>query len=201
VDLGALFAAEATRPLFVCDIDNTLAFFAEAVCVAVNARFGASYLLSRMTSYNLTALLTPEQAAWLSTHTARDPWYLNLAPDHSAIGALRTIRDAGNRVVIASDRPAAAAQATTTWLDQYGVPRDGQVLQGPGSKRTALAASGPASPAVLIDDDPAKWLTIARPGVQVWCPARPWTPPTWRQYPNVRVFTDWAEVLAGRGIA
>jgi hypothetical protein len=201
VDLGALFAAEAARPLVVCDIDNVLAFHAEAVCVAVNARFGASYLLARMTAYPIARLLPSEQAAWLSAHTARDPFLLNLAPDHAAISALGTVRDAGHRIVIASDRPAAVADTTTAWLDQYAVPRDGQVLQGPGSKRTALAASSPASPAVLIDDDPAKWLTIARPGVQVWCPARPWTPPGWRQYPHVRVFTDWAELLGALGIA
>lgn len=201
MDLGALFAAEAARQLVVCDIDNTLAFHAEAVCTAVNARFGASYLLSRMTAYPLATLLQPEQAAWLAAHTARDPWILNLAPDHAAISALNTIRDAGHRVVIASDRPAAVADATTAWLNQYGVPRDGQVLDGPGSKRTALAGSGPASPAVLVDDDPSKWLTIARPGVQVWCPQRPWTPPTWRQYPHVHVFTDWAELLTRLGIA
>jgi hypothetical protein len=195
VDLGAVFAAEVTRPLVVCDIDNVLAFQAEAACTAVNARFGASYLTSRLTAYPLTNLLEPEQRDWLTAHTTREPWIANLAPDREAMRALAAIRDTRHRVLVASDRPATVADATAKWLDANQVPRDGQVLGGPGSKRTALAANNPASPAVLIDDDPAKWLTIARPGVEVWCPQRPWTPASWRQYPNVRVFTDWAEVL------
>jgi 5' nucleotidase, deoxy (Pyrimidine), cytosolic type C protein (NT5C) len=201
VDLGALFAAEAGRPLVACDIDNVLAFHAEAVCTAVNARFGASYLASQMTAYPFSNLLETEQAKWLAAHITRGPWIANLAPDRAASAALGRIHDAGHRVLIASDRPPQSAEATASWLDANRVPRDGQILEGPGSKGRALAANGPASPAVLIDDDPSKWLTIARPGVEVWSPMRPWTPQSWRQYPNVRVFSDWSEVLGRLGIS
>lgn len=200
MDLGALFAAAATRTLIVCDIDNTLAYHAEAACAAVNARFGTGYLAAGMTSYPITARFTAEQRQWLAGHTVRDPWILNLAPDREAIGALGAIRRAGHRVLIATDRPALTATATGRWLDAHQVPRDGQILRGPGSKGAALAERGPASPGVLVDDDPAKWLTIARAGVQVWCPRRPWTPPQWRQYPNVRVFDQWTELLGALGI-
>lgn len=200
MDLGALFAAEAARPLVVCDIDNVLAYQAEAACTAVNSRFGTSYLTSMMATYPVANLFEAEQRQWFNAQAARGPWILNLAPDREAVGMLGRIRGGGNRVVISSDRPPAAANATVKWLDAYAVPRDGQVLDGPGSKRAALAVSGPTSPAVLIDDAPDKWLTIARAGVEVWCPRRPWTPATWRQYPNVRVFTDWAEVLGRLGL-
>lgn len=201
MDLGAVFAAEAARPLVVCDIDNVLAFHAEAACTAVNARFGTSYLASRMLTYPIANQLEPEQRQWLATQSVRDPWILNLAPDRDALMALRKIHEARHRVVIASDRPPVVAKATARWLDSNAVLRDGQVLDGPGSKRTVLASSGQGVLAVLLDDDPAKWLTIARPGVEVWCPRRPWTPQGWRQYPNVRVFTDWAEVLGRLGIS
>jgi hypothetical protein len=198
VDLGSIFAAEATRPLVVCDIDNVLAWHAEAVCIAVNARFGTSYLVSRMTAYPFNSMLEMEQARWLAQHTSRDPWIANLAPDHEAIAALTAIQAAGNRLIVSSGRPAETAAATGKWLDCWQVPRDGTRLEGPGSKQAALAGCGPATPGVLIDDDPRKWLTVARPGVEVWCPSRPWTPQR-RSYPNVRVFSSWAEPLGWLG--
>lgn len=43
-DLGALFFSELSRPFVVCDIDNVLAFHAEAACCALNARFGTNPL-------------------------------------------------------------------------------------------------------------------------------------------------------------
>lgn len=201
MDLGALFATEATRPAVVCDIDNVLTCQAEALCTAVNSRFGTSYLVTGATTYPVANQFTAEQRQWVATVTARDPWILNLAPDQQAIAALQTIRRAGHRITIATNRPATTAAATTRWLDAHQVPRDNQAIEGPGSKRTALAANGPASPALCLDDDPSKWLTLARPGVEVWCPRRPWTPATWRQYPNVRVFTDWTEVLGRLSIS
>jgi hypothetical protein len=200
MDLGAVFAAEVSRPpqpLVVCDVDNVLAWHAEAVCIALNARFGTSYLVTQMTAYPLATMLEAEQAAWLAQYTERGSWCANLAPDHEAIAAMAAIRGTGHRVTISSDRPAQVADATTAWLDYWQVQRDGDLLQGPGSKQAALAAS--AAPAVLVDDDPRKWLTVARPGVGVWCPARPWTPQGWRKYPNVRVFQSWAEPLSWLG--
>lgn len=201
MDLGALFTTEATRPLVVSDIDNTLAYQAQAECTAVNSRFGTSYLTTMMTTFPTANLFEPEQRQWLTAVKHRDPWLLNLAPDREAISALRLIRGHGHRVVISSDRHPAEATTTVRWLDANNVPRNGQVLNGPGSKRAVLAANGPANPGILIDDAPEKWLTIARPGVEVWCPRRPWTPPSWRQYPNVHVFDDWAEVLGRLGIS
>lgn len=196
VDLAAVFAAEAARPLVVCDIDNTLAYQAEAECHAVNARFGASHLVSAMVSFPTSNLFTAEQRAWLHGQKHRDPWIMNLAPYGEAIAALGVIRGSGYRVVVSSDRHPDEAPATVRWLDAHAVPRDAQLLDGPASKRQLLAACSPAGPGVLVDDSPEKWLTIARPGVEVWCPRRAWTPVSWRAYPNVHVFDDWAEVLA-----
>lgn len=198
-DLGAVFFSELSRPQVVCDIDNTLAFHAEAVCCALNARFSTARTVPSLTAYPFGPLLHPDEAQWLAQFTSRDQWAANMAPDRTAIDALTAVHDAGHSVAIASDRNPVIAQATSEWLDANRVPRDGQRLEGAGSKAAALARCGPESPAVLIDDDPRNWLTVARAGVQVWSPRRPWTPPGWQRYPGVKVFTDWSEPLGWLG--
>jgi hypothetical protein len=200
VDLGAVFFHELSRPLVVCDIDNTLAFHAEAICCALNARFGTNRTPATLTAYPFGSFLPPDEAAWLARFCARDAWAANMAPDLRAIEALNAIHAAGHPVTVASDRNPLIADATRDWLDAWGVQRDGSVLEGPGSKRTALASCGPGSPAVLVDDDPRQWLLAARAGVEVWSPRRPWTPAGWESYRNVRVFTGWSEPLGWLGI-
>lgn len=200
MDLGQIFAAELSRPLIVCDIDNTLAFQAEAVCTALNARFGTARTPSALAAYPFGVLLGPDEARWMDQFTGRDSWVACLAPDRDAIRALNATGSAGSTVVVASDRRPALAAATVAWLDASGVRRDRDVLQGPGSKQAALSGCSPSRPGILVDDDPRAWLTIARPGVQVWSPKRPWTPAGWASYPGVRVFTSWAEPLAWLGV-
>lgn len=199
MDLGALFFAELNRPLVVCDIDNTLAFQAEAVCTALNARFGTARTPGGLTAYPYP--LPSDEQAWLNRFMSRDAWAANMAPDHEAVAALAAIRSAGSPVTVATSRPAVIADATRRWLDDWHVERDRTVLEGPGSKRKALAACGPDSPGILIDDAPVYWLTLARAGVEVWSPKRPWTPPGWQRYPGVRVFTDWSEPLEWLGVS
>ena len=201
VDLGAVFFHELSRPLVVCDIDNVLAFHAEAVATALNARFGTSRTPATLTAYPFGSFLPPDEAAWLARFCARDAWAANMAPDLRAIGALNAIHAVGHPVTVASDRNPLIADATRDWLDSWGVQRDGSVLEGPGSKRAALTSCGPGSPAVLVDDDPRAWLTTARAGVEVWSPKRPWTPAGWESYRGVRVFTSWAEPLGWLGVA
>jgi hypothetical protein len=200
VDLGTVFFHELSRPLVVSDIDNVLGFHAEAVATALNARFGTNRTPASLTAYPFGSFLPPDEAAWLARFCARDAWAANMAPDLSAIEALNAIRSAGHPVTVASDRNPLIADATRGWLDAWGVQRDGSALEGPGSKRTALASCGPDSPGALIDDDPRQWLLSARAGVEVWSPKRPWTPAGWQSYRNVRVFTSWAEPLGWLGI-
>ena len=118
-----------------------------------------------------------------------------------AIAALNAIHAAGHHVIVSSDRPPATTQrATLDWLAKWRVSCDEVRLLGRGGKRQVLAAYGPDNPAVLIDDDPAKALTVARPGVQVWSPQRPWTPAAWQRYPNYWVFPSWTAVLERLGV-
>ena len=201
MDLGALFFSQASRPLVVCDIDNVLAFHAEAVCCALNARSGTNRTPATLTAYPFGSFLPPDEAAWLSRFCSRDAWAANMAPDLKAITALSAVRSSGCPVTVASDRNPLIADATRDWLDSWGVQRDGTVLEGPGSKRAALASCGPTSPGVLLDDDPRQWLLAARAGVEVWSPKRPWTPAGWESYRNVRVFTSWDEPLGWLGVS
>lgn len=201
VDPADLFAAAAARPTIVCDIDGVLAWTAEAILTALNARFGLSLLVEQMTSYSPAALVSREQAAWLDRQLQWGPFYANLAPDHHALDALDTLHTAGFELTVCTERPDTAQTATSRWLSTWDVPHDRFAMPGRGGKPGVLAPYGPTNPAVLIDDDPSKWLTVARGGVPVWTPSRPWTPANWQHYPNVWVFTAWDELVSRLGVS
>lgn len=197
-DPVAAFVAAATRPTIVCDIDGVLAFFAETMTTVLNAHFGLSLLASELTSYRVEDTLDQAQRDWWATQLGRGVLYSNVAPDYSGIGALNAIHAAGYHVIISSDRPTTAQTATRRWLARWRVAHDEVILAGKGGKRRVLADYGPDDPAVLIDDDPTKAITVARPGVEVWAPTRPWIPTS--SYPNWWVFGSWAQVLARLGV-
>lgn len=201
VDPAAAFLAAANRPTIVSDVDGVLGFLTESIVTALNAHFGLSLVVSDMTSYWIEDTLAPDQRDWLVRQFARGVFYANVAPDYSAIAALGALREAGHHVIVSSDRPPdTTRQATADWLAKWRVAHDEVQLLGKGGKRRILAAYGPDNPAILLDDDPAKALTVARPGVQVWSPARPWTPASWRRYPNYWVFPSWTAVLERLGV-
>lgn len=201
LDAGALFTAAAGRPTIISDIDGVLAFTSEAVTAAVNARFGLSLLVREQATYSLAPRLTRDQAAWVDGLFGRGPFLSNLAPDAHALDSLDVLHDAGFEVLVCTERPLAAHTATAAWLSDWDVSHDELLMPGPGGKPAALAGYGPDNPAVLLDDDPSKWLTVARPGVPVWTPRRPWTPTTWARYENVWVFDRWDELVSRLGIS
>lgn len=194
--------AAMQRPAVVCDIDGVLGFLTESAVTALNAHFGLSIVVSDMQSYWIEDTLPAVQRQWLTAQFTKGVFYANVAPDYSAIAALTALHAAGLHVTVASDRPPETTrQATMAWLSKWRVPSDEVVLNGRGGKVATLAPYGPQRPAVLIDDDPAKALTVARPGVQVWSPQRPWTPQSWRRYPNYWVFPSWAAALDRLGVS
>lgn len=194
MDPTEAFLARATRPLVVSDIDGVLNMLSYTIATALNARFGLSLLVSEMKTYRVETTLTTEQGEWLNAQFGKGSFYANAVADREAITALGALRAAGFRVVVATDRPVGTETATERWLDANGVGRDGFQI-GPGCKRKLLAEYEPGNPAVLIEDNPETWLSVARPGVEVWTPKRPWITDSWQQYPNVFVFDRWAEVL------
>lgn len=180
----------------MCDIDGVLGFLTESAVTALNSHFGLSIVVSDMHTYWIEDTLPADQRDWLNQQFTKGVFYANVAPDYSAIAALDAMHRDGLHIIVSSDRPAQTTrQATTEWLGKWRVPFDELRLEGRGGKRKVLSAYGPARPAILIDDDPAKALTIARPGVQVWSPTRPWTPANWQRYPNYWVFPSWDAAL------
>lgn len=194
------FSARAARPVLISDIDGVLAFLTETITTALNAHFGTNVVVSQMHNYWIEQDLPSAQRAWLEHQFQRGVFYENCAPDYAAIAALGAMHLDGYHVIVSSDRPAHTRPETDRWLAEWRVPHDEVVINGPGSKKALVAAHGPEHPAVLFDDDPSKATTIARPGVEVWSPQRPWTPKDWKRYPNYWVFPDWDSVLERLGV-
>lgn len=183
-------------PHLFCDIDGVLAFQPEGSMLAVNARFGTSYLVPEATSYPWADTLPARQQRWVQANKAVIA--ANLAPDTMAVHVLQRAVSEGLSVTVCTERDESLTALTRAWCSFWGVPGDGPEVVGPGGKAALLEPYGPDSPAVLVDDDPAKE-AYARPGVQVWVPPRPWTPQ--RNAPGgVWRFPDWHAVKVKLGL-
>lgn len=190
VDPVKVFSNAYDRPTLVFDLDGVLAFLAESLCSALNAKFDASYQAHALTVYRLEDVIPRVQADWLVTQFGQPQLYANSAPDLHAIDVVCDAQQAGYVVRIASDRRVAPLEGVTReWLSRWGVAYDDLHLLGPGGKVAFMQQFNRRKPAVLIDDDPVKQVTIPKPGVQVWTPIRPWTPDVSR--PGVWRFADW----------
>lgn len=190
------------RPALVFDCDGILSFTSEALCTALNARFDTAYSPQDQLFFPgtlLAAKLPPEQAGWVAEQMRSPAFVSAYAPDFHALDCLRDSWDAGFSVSVATERAPELADATTGWLHDWGAPPVPVHAVGSGQKPTWMAARyGVGRTAVLIDDNPAAAVTIARDGIEVWAPARPYTPVITRD--NVRRFTTWADVRHWLGL-
>lgn len=191
------FLQAKTRPLILCDIDDTLAWASEAIEIALNARYGLQRTVSQELMYPPGATLAGTQAAWLRELQHTSTFYTNIAPDWHAIDAINTLNDAGYHVTVATHRLPAMTQVTNAWLDHYGVQRD-DTLVGPGQKEH-FAEKHPDS-VVAFDDCPRRAVSLPKHGALLWMPRRPWTPAWCDTVNGVHVFTDWAQPLAALGV-
>lgn len=195
-----LFRQTLMRPDIVVDIDGVLAFLAEAVFGALNARFGTMYDAHTMRTYWVEGALPENQGTWLKAFFD-NPWtYVNLAPDLGAVRAINKLHEAGFTVIIATDRPTSAHGLTETWLSRWGVEYD-RLFVGPGSKESLIVQHSPERPMVLFDDSPQR-IPMARLGVTIDMPLRPWTPKNVKdgEVEHVMAFDDWAKILKGFGV-
>lgn len=178
-------------PHLFFDIDGVLAFQPEGLILAVNGRFGTGYLLAEARTYPFYATLPAAMQRWAVAN--RPIVAANLAPDTRAIRVLAKAVKAGYPVTVCTERPPELAGVTRAWLAYWAVPgaADAQVT-GPGGKDPLLASYGEGNPALLVDDAP-KNEALARPGVEVWVPPRPWTPDG-KPPGGVTRFADWREV-------
>jgi hypothetical protein len=184
------------------DVDGVLAFTAEALCTALNAAFGTSYnplAQEFFTGGLIPSRLPPVQAAWAGGQL-RNPGFLRgFAPDFRALDVLADAHDAGFPCTVVTERDPGLGVATAAWLAAWGAPAIPVHAVGQGQKPAYMAAGfGPERPAVLIDDNPSVKITIARPGVQVWLPARPYNAGPDRG--DARRFTSWQAVRYWLGL-
>lgn len=199
----------ATRPALIWDVDNVLAFTGEAICGALNARFGSDYDVMTQTFYQGTLLpgqLPGGQASWLMAELATFRIFATCAPDWRALDTMRDAQAAGYPCVVVTERAPDLAARTAAWLTGWGMADHPPVYAvGTGSKpawiRARFGTSGPEepAPAVLIDDNPVTRLTVARDGVDVWLPARPYNDGPER--PHTRSFTDWQQARYWLGLS
>jgi len=184
----------ASLPALYFDIDGVLAFQPEGSVLAVNGRFGTSYLVAEATTYPWAATIPQVQQDWLEASKA--VVCANLAPDTIAIATVRKAVKAGYPVTVITERDPSLAKLTAAWLAYFQVPYDNLALPGKGMKGERIAAGG--GKAILIDDSPANE-PIASSDVQVWVPPRPWTPAgdppagVWR-------FSSWRDVRKKLGL-
>lgn len=185
------------KPALFIDINGVLAFQPEGLILAVNARYGETYLISDVTTYPFYATLPAGQQQWAQANRAVIA--ANLAPDTRAIRVVQKAAKAGLSVTICTERPSELAGLTRAWLAYWAVPgaAAAQVV-GPGGKEALLASYGEDNPALLVDDAP-KNEALARPGVEVWVPPRPWTPQG-KPPAGVTRFSDWREVSKRLGL-
>jgi hypothetical protein len=195
-------AGLTSRPVLVWDVDGVLAFTAEALTAALNARFGTAYSPQSQgffTGRISRAALPPEQAEWLVRQFGSI--VPSMAPDWHAADTMTTAAAAGYPTVIVTERSPELAGPTRQWLSDWGIAPPPLSAVGPGQKPAWMAARfGPASPAVLIDDNALVRRTIARPGVETWLPARPYNSPAPERV-HTRLFTSWPAVRYWLGLA
>jgi hypothetical protein len=182
-----------THPTLVWDVDGTLAFTAEALCAALNARYGTSYDPASERFFPgkfISAGLPADQGAWLAGELTGWTVYSSCAPDWRAIDVMTDAAAAGYPSVIVTERHPALAAHTQEWFTSWGVKAPPVTAVGSGNKPGYLAGRyGPENPAILLDDNPVTVRTVARAGIDVWLPARPYTPTaTWD---HTRVVTSW----------
>lgn len=181
------------KPTLVWDCDGILSFTAEGLCAALNAKFGTRYGPQSQGFFPGTLLvhrLPPEQGAWAQAMLSNPVFLAALAPDFHALDTLIDAYNAGWACEVTTERAPECENATREWLDGWGVPPVSVHAVGHGNKPGWMASRyGPPMPAVLIDDSPLAQTAIARPGISVWSPQRPYTPPVHRA--QVRDFPSW----------
>ena len=190
MDLSAVALRQLRRPTVLSDVDNILCYYIEGELLAVNARYGTSYSLDQMTTYQGHGVYDDEQREWIHSwrHTASALDLL--APNYQAIDALTQLHDAGCRIIVASNRPVEMATTTTEWLRKYEVPFDLIFLNGPGSKPWVAKHYGPL---VWLDDDPHMWPYAVPTRSTIYTPRREWTPSTPRR--GVIVYSNYTDVI------
>jgi uncharacterized HAD superfamily protein len=192
-NVAATFPVPGPLPALYCDIDGVLAFEPEGSIIAVNAMFATSYLAAEVDWFPFSGKLSAVRAKWLAENWPQIA--ANLAPDTIAADVMRRAVAHGYPLTVCTERGPSLAAVTSAWLNTWEIPADKLAVVEPGGKATLLAGHSEDNPAILIDNSPLN-VSIARPGVSVWQPARPYN----SGGDGVIRFTDWNEAAALLGL-
>lgn len=187
------FMAQLAKPLVVCDIDGVLADWGFGAVAAVNAKYGEDYGYDDITDRH--DWLPKKQQKWFDEYRESEDYYRGLAPAEDAIAALGSLRDAGYRVWVVSDRSPDLADVSNAWLDRWGVPREETHIQH-GYKAMLASQASPVDPVAFIDDNPRHVKDLPGPGRTLYLLRRPWNLGAGDGVEGVRPVATWLEVLA-----
>lgn len=182
----------ARRPTLVFDIDGVLAFDQETWAAAVLGAFG-DVPPDFMAVYEPDTTLPPWQAGWLRAQHTQPDVHEIMCPDWHGADTLDHARAAGFGVIVVSERDPRLHATSQAWLSAWGINPGALFTVGHGNKPDFMRRFTPASPAILIDNNPATILTIASPHTPVWLPARPYVPDV--PGPNAWRFPAWDAVV------
>jgi hypothetical protein len=191
-DLSSVFAQAMSRPTIISDIDGVLANYVSAACEAVNGHFATQYTPMAWWSYR--GPFSADEYDWLVSERFGDgAFWMAESPHYDAIAALGALGAQGYHLIISSEAPAEQRSARVAWLEHYEVPYNELYLVGPGGKAELCAGFDAEHPAVLIDDNPARWVDCAHEGIEILCPRTPYCPVIASE-PNVTIFDRFSEV-------
>jgi uncharacterized protein len=105
------------------DIDSTLHHYWDTLSEAALNRFGIDLPYEEQFDWGITRL-KPKQLEVVIADTYRDAAILAGTPYPGAVEVVRAWHDAGHFIHVTSHRAGGCHRATTTWLEQIGLPFD-----------------------------------------------------------------------------
>jgi FMN phosphatase YigB (HAD superfamily) len=105
------------------DIDSTLHDYWPQLAHAAKKRFGVDLQYEQQLTWEIAALRR-EQVRVLVEETHKDVNVLAAEPYPGAVEAIRSWKEQGHFILIASHRHNRARGATTQWLERIGLPYD-----------------------------------------------------------------------------
>lgn len=192
-DLTAVFTQAMRRPSIICDIDGIIADWVSAACEAVNGHFGTSY--TPMVWWQWAGPFSDEERAWIAAERHTDPAYwMSLSPNEDMIESLHELAAEHYPLTLSSEAPPEQRGARTAWLEYHNVPYNQLYLVGPGGKASLCATHSEENPAILIDDNPQRWVDCGQmPGISILTPRTSYCPELPSE-PNVTLFDSFSEV-------
>ncbi len=172
------------------DIDSTLHHYWDGFAAAARRRFGVELPYGEQKSWEITRL-RPEQVLALVQETHREENVLAAEPYPGAVDAVARWREQGHFIHVTSHRAQGAHGATTTWLEQIGLPYDELYCSYDKITRCAEIGIG-----VLIDDSPRNIERALEQGIVPATLRHPWNCDVCEEEEDVLCADSWPELAS-----